>query len=144
MCACAAIAQDTTPPVAPVPEVADPISQMPSFGAALVRMVLSLAVVIAIGVGVIWLLRRKGSPSWSRKGTGTLRVVESCSLSAGHAIHLVRIGDQFVLVGASPAGLAPLSDVMLDTDALLAGQAPPVEARPPAPTLATNTLSTGA
>lgn len=120
LCACAC-AQSSPEALAPAPGVPgpDPLDQLPSFGAALVRMVVTLAIVLGAGVGVLWLLRRRVAGGGRMSGKGTLRVMESCTLSPGHAVHLVKVGDQFVLVASSQSGVRALSDVILDNDALL-------------------------
>lgn len=115
----------------------DPLDQLPSFGTALVRMVVTLAVVLGLGIGLLWLLRRRTGLGARGGGKGALRVVESCSLAPGHAVHLVQVGDQFVLVASSQSGVRSLSDVMLDNDALLThydkgASSSPLFAAPPA------------
>lgn len=115
---------------------ADSLTQLPSFGAALARMVLSLTIVIGVGVLAIWFMRRRGPGGLlgrGAKGDSRLRVVESCALSPQHAVHLIKVGDQFVLVGSSPAGITPLSEVVLDTDALGSQQIMPPIATPNLP-----------
>ncbi|MEO8592018.1 MAG: flagellar biosynthetic protein FliO [Candidatus Solibacter sp.] len=70
----------------------------------------TLGVLVVFGLlgATLWWLRRRGLAHVSgitrrRKG-GTLQSMECLPLSAGNALHLVRVGDRAILIAASPAG----------------------------------------
>jgi flagellar biosynthetic protein FliO len=76
---------------------------------AIVRMIVGLAVVLGVVYGVYWLLktyaRSKGGAVVSDE---RMRVVATTSLGPNRALHLVRIGDELVLVGSSEQGVTPV------------------------------------
>jgi flagellar biogenesis protein FliO len=92
---------------------------LPQYGDALIRMLVSLAAVVAALLGAAYLLKRA-------KGTrpagdpGVLRVIASRQLAAGQSVHLLRVGSQFILVGSSPNSIHPLTETTLDDEALVA------------------------
>ena len=78
-------------------------------GSAALHMVLGLAVVVALIFGIYWLMKRG-----ARRNDGTVRddgfigVVSSTPLGPQRSVHLVRIGDELVLVGASEQSVMPI------------------------------------
>jgi len=75
-------------------------------GGSLARVIAGLFVVVAVIYGVTWLLKRMkriGTP-----GEGALETVSTVSLAGGGALHLVRVGDEVLLVGAGTHGAATL------------------------------------
>jgi flagellar protein FliO/FliZ len=78
-------------------------------GSAALHMVLGLAVVVALIFGLYWLLKRT-----ARKNDGTVRddgfidVVSSTPLAPQRSVHLVRVGDELLLVGASEQSVTPI------------------------------------
>ena len=73
----------------------DLIGQMASVGAVLGLLGLSL-----------WWLRRRGfgAAVRPRRGSRHLEALERLALGPQHTLHLVRLGDQVLLVACSPAG----------------------------------------
>jgi hypothetical protein len=72
------------------------------------QQVLAVLVVFGILGGTLWWLRRRGLAHVSglalrRKG-GILQSVESLPLSAGSALHLIRVADRALLITSSPTG----------------------------------------
>jgi len=84
----------------------------PSLAAGIWRMIFSLALVILMIVGVIYLLRRV----WARgmrfdlKGHH-IRVLDVVSLGMNRSIFLVAIGKKVVLLGSNDKGLSFLTEV---------------------------------
>ena len=77
----------------------------------LISQLLAVAAVLALLVLVLWVLRRAGAARFPIPGSGggkprRLEVVESRPLGAGHALHLVRLGDRAVVIAVHPAGAA--------------------------------------
>lgn len=78
------------------------------------RMVLSLGAVLAVVAGLAWLARRLRAGGGSR--AGLIEIVSGVSLGAREKVVLLRVGQEQVLVGVSPAGMRALH-VMKDTGA---------------------------
>ena len=78
-------------------------------GSAALHMVLGLAVVVALIFGIYWLMKRG-----ARRNDGTVRddgfigVVSSTPLGPQRSMHLVRIGDELVLLAASEQSVTPV------------------------------------
>lgn len=70
------------------------------------RMILSLAGVLAILGGCAWLARRLREGG--RLGTGVIEIVSGISLGGREKVVLLRVGGEEILVGISPTGMRPL------------------------------------
>jgi flagellar protein FliO/FliZ len=72
-----------------------------------VRLVVGLAIVLAVIYGVYWLLR---AYSRSRAGGSDERVevIATTALGPNRALHLVRSGDEVILVGAAEHSVTPI------------------------------------
>ena len=83
-------------------------NQVGASGASIVRTIVGLAVVIGVIYGLTWVLRQiKASKSASAAGTG-LETLATLPLGASHSLHLVRAGDEIVLVGTGEQGVMPI------------------------------------
>ncbi len=80
------------------------------------RVILGLVAVLAVIMAVHWLLRRAQGARVSRRGgTGdALDVLSTTSLGPRHQLHLVRVGDDVLLLGAAEHGLRTLHHVRHD------------------------------
>lgn len=82
----------------------------PSFGALLLQLVVSLALVCALA----WLVIKFGLARWLRRhaapGAG-MEVLETLPLGGRRAVYLVRALDRLLVVGATDHGLATLCDL---------------------------------
>ncbi|XLZ70189.1 flagellar biosynthetic protein FliO [Massilia sp. SR12] len=99
-------------------------SQAPSAAGSLLQTILSLGFVIALLVGLAWLLKRFG-PKHITGGT-TVKLVGALSVGARERILVVEVGEQWIVVGASPGrmnALATLPRQEID-EADLAGAQP--------------------
>ena len=77
-------------------------------GGSIVRTIVGLAVVIGVIYGLTWVLRQvKASKSADAAGSG-LETVASLPLGQNRSLHLVRAGDELVLVGAGEHGVTPI------------------------------------
>jgi flagellar protein FliO/FliZ len=97
-------------------------------GKAMVAMTVSLALVLGLAVGAVFILRRlanrRGGPSAGRH----LQLVETVHLGVKRSVSVLRIGDQVVLVGQSEQGMSGLGT--LPASVLAAAPAPPAGAPP--------------
>ncbi|HEU4406449.1 MAG TPA: flagellar biosynthetic protein FliO [Polyangiaceae bacterium] len=92
---------------------------MSATAAYLLETLVTLAVVLAVAVGVLVGARRLGVGAPS----GPLELLGRLPLDARRAIYLVRVGPQVLVVGASEGGLVKLSE--LGHDALPPAPPPP-------------------
>jgi flagellar protein FliO/FliZ len=77
-------------------------------GASIVRTIVGLAIVIAVIWGLSWILRQVKAgrdPSVSSSGLAT---VSALTLGSGRSVHLVRAGNEYVLLGSGEHGVVPI------------------------------------
>lgn len=74
---------------------------------SLVQTVFALGLVLALLVGLAWLLKRYGPKSIG--GSGTVRLVGALSVGARERILVVEVGEQWIVVGASPGRMNALA-----------------------------------
>ncbi len=83
-----------------------------SGGASLVRTIVGLAIVIAVIWGLAWIMRqvktgREGKLDGGQSSVG-LASVAALALGTGRSVHLVRAGSDYVLLGSTEHGVAPI------------------------------------
>jgi len=83
-----------------------------SGGASIVRTIVGLAIVIAVIWGLAWILRqvkagREGGRDGHQSSAG-LASVAALTLGTGRSVHLVRAGNDYVLLGSTEHGVAPI------------------------------------
>ena len=77
-------------------------------GGGIVRMVVGLAVVLGVIYGLSWVAKQvKASKEGTATG-GALATLSSLPLGPGRTIHLVRAGNDLVLLGAAEKGVTPI------------------------------------
>jgi flagellar protein FliO/FliZ len=77
-------------------------------GGSLVRTIVGLAVVIGVIYGLYWILKQvKASREDKALGTG-LKTLATLPLGPKGSMHLIRAGDEVVLVGVGEAGVTPI------------------------------------
>ena len=77
-------------------------------GGSIVRTIVGLAVVIGVIYGLYWVLKQvKASKESSASGAG-LTTLASLPLGTNRSLHLVRAGDEVVLIGSGEAGVTPI------------------------------------
>ena len=82
--------------------------QVGASGGSIVRTIVGLAVVIGVIYGLTWVLKQvKSSKTAATAGTG-LETVATLALGQNRSLHLVRAGDELVLVGAGEHGVTPI------------------------------------
>ncbi|MEO6867493.1 MAG: flagellar biosynthetic protein FliO, partial [Gaiellales bacterium] len=79
---------------------------------SILRMIFGLIVVIGSIFGIHMLLKKWGSSRMQGVAgrSGVIDVVATTSLAQGRALHLVRIGDELVLVGATEQSITRIGD----------------------------------
>ena len=123
-----ASADESASPKAEVPKVTQPqtppknpqaLDDLPSYGEALIRMV-----VILISMLIVLILAAKFLPRWLNKPlttgkAGAIKVLDSLQLEPRKRLYLVQVGEQVFLVGTSEQGVQLLADRALDSSAML-------------------------
>jgi flagellar protein FliO/FliZ len=79
-----------------------------SGGASVVRTVVGLAIVIAVIWGLSWILRQVKAGRDPHVPDGGLKSVAALTLSTGRSVHLVRAGNEYVLLGSAEHGVVPI------------------------------------
>lgn len=119
---------DTTPLRTSILEdgAAGEAQSVSSGGGAIVRLIVGLAIVLAVIYGVYWLLkayrRAKTAGSDSR-----IEIVATTALGPNRSVHLLRVGDELVLVGSAEHGVTKIRVYRPDEAQRLA---PLLEGRP--------------
>src|SRR5277367_5289887 len=79
-----------------------------SGGASLVRTIVGLAIVIAVIWGLAWILRQVKAGRDPQLTSAGLASVAALGLGSGRSVHLVRAGSDYVLLGSTEHGVAPI------------------------------------
>jgi flagellar protein FliO/FliZ len=77
-------------------------------GGSIVRTIVGLAVVIGVIYGLTWVLKQvKASKAETATGGG-LETLATLPLGTNRTLHLVRAGDEVVLLGSGEGGVTPI------------------------------------
>jgi flagellar biosynthetic protein FliO len=100
---------------------------LPDAGPSLLRVLGSLALVLGIFLGGVWLLRNGRFSNFARGRTTRLNVLESRSLGSRQALYVVAYNQERFLIGSTPAGINLLSHLASspEPEAELPSQATP-------------------
>src|SRR3982751_5259452 len=82
---------------------------LPNVGLSLIRVLGALALVLAVFLGGVWLVRNWQRLTIQRGRTPKLNVVEVRSLGGRHALYVVAYEQERFLLAASPTGVNLLS-----------------------------------
>jgi flagellar protein FliO/FliZ len=77
-------------------------------GSGVGRLIFGLIVVVGLVLALRWFVKRANRDRTSPTATGSLEVVATTPLAQGRAVHLLRVGDELVLVGSAEQGVTPL------------------------------------
>jgi len=83
-------------------------SHTSSGGASIVRTIVGLAIVIAVIWGLSWILRQVKAGREPRTAATGLTNVAALTLSSGRSVHLVKAGNDYLLLGSAEHGLMPI------------------------------------
>ena len=115
--------QDTTPLGAGVTSAGSGSAAAPaggSAGADIIRTIVGLAVVLAVIYGVYWLLKSSARAK-SGRADERIGVIATTPLAPNRSLHLVRAGDELILVGATEHTITPLRVYTADEALLVEG-----------------------
>jgi flagellar protein FliO/FliZ len=76
-------------------------------GSGVGRLIFGLVVVVGLVLALRWFVKRANRDR-TPQSTGSLEVVATTPLAQGRAVHLLRVGDELVLVGSAEQGVTPL------------------------------------
>jgi flagellar biosynthetic protein FliO len=76
----------------------------------LIKTLLSLALVLGLGLGVIWTTKRL-FPRLGVNAGKEIKVLETTGLGQRKALHLVKVGSQQLLIGSTPEHISMLTVV---------------------------------
>lgn len=121
------VAADTTPLSAAVRGATTTTAESggTSTGGAFVRLVVGLFIVLAVIYGVYWLLKTYGKSKKNGGGPAAgsgIDVVATTAIGPNKTVHLLRVGDELMLVGAADHGVTPLRTYSADESRLLEQQ----------------------
>ncbi len=131
--AMAAKATTTTAPAdpesLPIPEGSSaPTSLSGEGGGTLLRLGIGVVVVVGL-IALVWFLMKKFQrakyPEMEEKGPDLIDVVTTTSLGPNRSLHLVRIGEELVLVGSTDQSITGLARLGVDESLALVDLAPP-------------------
>jgi flagellar protein FliO/FliZ len=77
-------------------------------GASIVRTIVGLAIVIAVIWGLAWILKQVKAGRDPNLSSDGLASVAALTLGSGRSVHLVRAGSDYVLIGSTEHGVAPI------------------------------------
>lgn len=90
-----------------LPTTTQPSGDVGGSGGNIVRTIVGLAIVIGVIYGIAWVLRQM-KQSRADRSLGGLATVASVTLGSGKALHLVRAGNELLLVGVADHGVTPV------------------------------------
>jgi flagellar protein FliO/FliZ len=79
-----------------------------SGGPSIVRTIVGLLIVIAVIWGLTWILKQVKSSRETRSAGEGLQNVATLPLGAGRSLHLVRAGNDHLVVGSAEQGVMPI------------------------------------
>src|SRR4051794_1120526 len=99
--------KDTTPLPTGATGTGDATAQSAGGGAGIGRLFLGLLVVVGLVLVLRWFVKRTNRDR-TPQAAASLQVVATTPLAQGRAVHLLRVGDELVLVGSAEHGVTPL------------------------------------
>lgn len=105
-------------------------------GGGMLRGVLALIAVVVLILALARVMRTKAARRFvTPQGDGRVEIVSTTALGPGRALHLLRVGDEAILIGSSEGGIRPIRSWSGEEAAVLT-QIDEAEAAPFADTLA--------
>ncbi len=82
--------------------------QSSSSGSSIVRTIVGLLIVIAVIWGLTWVLRQVKSGRDTRAAGSGLTSLASLPLGTGRSVHIVRAGNEYLILGSAEHGVVPI------------------------------------
>ena len=90
----------------------------PNITAMLLRLIAATVVVLALCGGVTWMVSRHRRIPNMQDADGALQIVDALNVGGRCRVHLVRVGDSWMLVGVDATGLKTVLPLAAEPDAL--------------------------
>jgi flagellar biosynthetic protein FliO len=102
------LAQSAQTPAAP----GTPMMQLDSVGPLVLRLILTLAAVVALIFGTVWVLKRLTVRRWpGATQSRPIRVLERVHLAPKRSLDVVAIGERVILLGVTETGITFLTEL---------------------------------
>lgn len=99
-------------------QAAEALEDLPSFGAAFVKMMVALAaILICLLIMSRWLMRKRPAGLVGRSGS-LIEIIDVKRLESRKSLYLIRVAGRFYLVGSSEGRLDTLAGGPLDQEAI--------------------------
>lgn len=108
-----------TGPFADLAYTPPPVPEAPGVGHLIVQLFLLTGFVLAICLGLFWFTRRLGRGGKPGQTSGDLEYVAAVALNGRCSLHLLKAGDQSVVVGTDLGGLKAMVVLPDSFDAVL-------------------------
>jgi len=95
--------------LAAIPAAAADAAPMPELGGGLVQLLFSLALVLVLIFGSLWLLKRLSSPRGH--SPGLMRVVAGTAVGARERVVILEVGTTWLVLGVAPGRVTALAEV---------------------------------
>lgn len=95
----------------PIPEGSSTPTSLSDGGGTLLRLGIGLVVVVALIAGVWYVMKRVQNnryPGLEERGGDLIDIVATTALGPNRALHLVRVGDEIVLLGATDHAISTI------------------------------------
>src|SRR3954452_12124616 len=79
-----------------------------SSGGSILRTIAGLAIVLGVIYGITWVLKKIKASKETAVSGNSLEQVATLPLGGNRSLHLVRAGDELVLIGAAEHGVTPI------------------------------------
>ncbi|MBN1982301.1 MAG: flagellar biosynthetic protein FliO, partial [Chitinivibrionales bacterium] len=76
-----------------------------------IKIIFYLIILIAVSLGIVWLLRRGGLSSTAIRSSASLDLLENLTVGQNRSIMLVRVIDTVLVVSQAPQGIALLDKI---------------------------------
>lgn len=117
------------PEAQPIPEGSGgPVSVDAGLGGTAFRLLLGLLIVVGLIMGVWYVMKRiqrSRYPALEGTGSELIAVLATTPLGPNRALHIVRVGEQVVLVGATDHAVQTVAHLDADTAAAVVRNLPP-------------------
>lgn len=93
-------------------------------GGSVLRMIVGLVLVIGLALAIWWFVKRaqrRGMPGMGPAGNGLVDVISTTALGPARFLHLVRVGGELILVGATEHTITAVARLTGDDAAEILG-----------------------
>ncbi len=110
-------------PLTPAPK-GDAAAASGGMGGSVLRMIVGLVLVVGLALAIWWFVKRaqrRGMPGMGPAGNGLVDVISTTALGPARFLHLVRVGGELILVGATEHTITAVARLTGDDAAEILG-----------------------